>query len=78
MWAPPSRQGGFCGEIDMTVQHTRILVLVAVVIGLSTLLPSSHLHAQRTLDEWRALAEQGDVEEQYGLAQLYRTGQGIP
>ena len=33
---------------------------------------------QTAFKEWKPLAEQGDVDAQYNLAQMYRNGQGVP
>ena len=33
---------------------------------------------QTALQEWRPLAEQGDAYAQYNLAELYKTGKGVP
>ena len=33
---------------------------------------------QTAFKEWKPLAEQGDVDAQYNLAQMYRMGQGVP
>ena len=40
--------------------------------------PSTPLQAQPTLDELRALAEQGDAVAQFNLAVLYGSGGGVP
>ncbi len=45
----------------MAVHHAR--VLAAVLIGISVLGSSTRLQAQQTLDELRALAEQGDATQ---------------
>ena len=67
----------------MTVHHARIIALAAVLIGISALVPSTHLHAQQpladsTLDEVRALAEQGDADAQFNLGIMYANGRGVP
>ena len=66
----------------MTVHHARIIALAAVLIGISALVPSTHLHAQQpladlTLDELRALAEQGDADAQFNLGVMYANGEGV-
>ena len=33
---------------------------------------------QTALQEWRPLADQGDVDAQYNLALMYLNGQGVP
>ena len=56
----------------MMVHHARIVILAAVLIGISAIVPGTRLHAQQppaelAIDELRELAEQGDAEAQYEL-----------
>ena len=65
----------------MTVHQTRALVLAAVLIGIGAI-ASTSLHAQqtlaeRTLDELRVLAEQGDAVAQFNLGLIYLDGLGV-
>ena len=67
----------------MAFHHTRVLALAAVLVGISAIGPSTHLHAQQTLDELpidelRALAEQGDAEARHRLGVMYFAGLGVP
>ena len=62
----------------MTVHDARVIALAAVLIGISALGPSTRLDAQQTLDELRALAEQGNTEAQFNLGVMYANGQGVP
>ena len=55
-----------------------VLALVAVLASVSALGLSTSLQAQPTLDELRALAEQGDPVAQVNLAALYGSGEGVP
>ena len=59
--------------------YARVIALAALLVGLSTLVPTTHLHAQQLLgemplDEVRALAEQGDASAQIRLGGAYATG----
>ena len=56
------------------VHSIRILALV----GIAALGASTHVQAQPTLDEVRALAEQGDAAAQYTLGYAYASGQDTP
>ena len=62
----------------MTVHRARVLVLAAVLVGISALVLSARLHAQQPLDELRLLAEQGDAWAQATLGFRYRYGDGVP
>ncbi len=62
----------------MTVHDARVIAVAAVLIGISVLVPRTRLDAQQTLDELRALAEQGDTEAQFDLGVRYANGQGAP
>ena len=55
-----------------------MIVLAAVLVGSSAHVSVTRLHAQYTLDEQRALAEQGDSGAQYGVGYRYWVGQGLP
>ena len=58
----------------MTVHRARVIVLAAVVVGTSTLIPI--VHARQTLDEQRTAAERGDPVAQLGVGYRYWVGQG--
>ena len=65
----------------MTVHQARIVPLAAVLIGISGLVPSTRLHAQRApqpLDELRALADQGAAEAQRSFGDRHWLGWGVP
>ena len=63
----------------MTVHHAPVIALFAVVIGISALVSmQACTGAQQTLDELRALAEQGDAEAQHFLGLTYADGRGVP
>ena len=71
----------------MTVHPTRVIVLVAVLVSISTACTESdQVQAQPTpselyelpLDELRPLAEQGDVGAQTTLGLRYMIGDGVP
>ena len=70
----------------MTVHQARVLVLAAVLVGISALAPNPHLQAQQPVheylrdhfDEVRALAEQGVAEAQSALGYAYLEGLGVP
>ena len=63
----------------MTVHQVRIITLAAVLIGIGALVPmEACTGAQLTLDEQRALAEQGDAEVQQSLGRMYANGEGVP
>ena len=64
----------------MTLHHPRVLAVAAVLIGISALvLMEACAGAPQTLDEQRALAEQGDVEMQVRLGGFYEFGNnGVP
>ncbi len=67
----------------MTVHHARGIALAAVLVGISALVLSSSVRAQRPfselpLNELRALAEQGNEDAQGALAFLYANGEGVP
>ena len=64
------------GGTDMTVHHIRIATLAAVLVGISALSLTPRLHAQQTLDELRALADQGAAEAQHSLGLFYENGLG--
>ena len=61
----------------MTVHHARIIALAAVLVGISALAPTTRLHAQQTLDELLALADQGSAAAQYSLGLMYDEGLGV-
>ena len=52
--------------------------LAVVLVGISTLGPSTRLQAQSTIDELRTQAEQGDAVAQFNLAVLYGSGESVP
>ena len=58
--------------------HTRVLASVAVLIGISALVPCQRLHAAQSLDELREAAETGDAAAQSDLGYRYWRGQGTP
>ena len=62
----------------MTVHDARVVDLADVLVGISPLVPGTRLDPQQTLDEPRALAEQGDTEEQFNLGVTYANGHGVP
>ena len=67
----------------MTVHHARAIALAAVLVGITALVPGTRLQALQTLnelslDELRALAEQGDAEAQFSLGIMYDSGRGVP
>ena len=64
----------------MTVHHARVITLAAVLVGISAIvLLGACAGAPATLDEQRALAEQGDVEMQVRLGGFYEFGNnGVP
>ena len=67
----------------MTVHPARVIVLVAVLVGISAVCPDPRLHAQQpvnelSLDELRVLAEQGNAEAQNTLGFRYLDGDGVP
>ena len=69
------------GGTGMTVHHARVVALAAVLVGISSVGPSTRIHAQRplyqlALEELRELAEQGDVGAQYHLANRYSVSFG--
>ena len=51
-----------------------VVALTAVLVVVIALAPGTHLHAQLPLDELRALAEQGDADEQFNLGLRYADG----
>ncbi len=59
------------------VRHARIIALAVGLVGISALALTTRLHAQQTLDELRALAEQGDVNAQFNLGVRYGDGRGV-
>ena len=65
------------GGPDQTGHHARVLVLAAVLVGISAFVPT-RLQAQPTLDELRAQAEQGHAVAQFNLAVLYGSGESVP
>ena len=63
----------------MTVHQARVVVLAAILIGISALVPlPACTGAQQTLDELCAQAEQGDADAQSNLGVMYANGQGVP
>ena len=67
----------------MTVHRARVLVLAAVLVGITALSPYTRVLTQQTvddlqLDELRALAEQGNANAQTNLGVRYANGQGVP
>ena len=62
----------------MTVHRARVIALAIVVTGISALVPDTRLLAAQSLDDIRALAEQGVAEAQFSLAVLYGSGEGVP
>ena len=61
----------------MTVHYARVIALAAVLVGLGACGGSERTEAQQTLDELRALADQGDAEAQFNLGVMYGTGRGV-
>ncbi len=64
----------------MTVHHARVIALAVVLVGISALILSPSVRAQQPvselpLDELRARAEQGDVDAQFNLGELFNIGQ---
>ncbi len=59
------------GGTGVRIHHARVLAVAVVLIGISALGPDIRLHAeqpldeQQTIDELRALAEQGDAATQF-------------
>ena len=65
----------------MTMHQAPTLIcsaLATVLIGVSALVPSTHLQAQAPSEDLHRLAEQGDAGAQFNLAVLYGSGQGVP
>ena len=66
----------------MTDPYARVIALAALLVGLSTLVPTTHLHAQQLLgemplDEVRALAEEGDASAQHSLGVIHANGRDL-
>ena len=73
-------------------RETRMRLLKAITVGLMLAAPVGAVAQDfdkglaaadagdyaTALTEWRPLAEQGDANAQYNLAELYNTGQGVP
>ena len=69
--------------LSASVHHARVIVVAAVLIGISAVGPSTRLHAQQppaelAIDELRELAEQGDAEAQAYLGFRYSIGSDVP
>ena len=60
----------------LPARRLRHVPLAAVTLGIIVL--ATLTHAQRDVDELRALAEQGNAAAQFNLARLYVTGTGVP
>ena len=65
-------------QTQMTAHSARVVVLVAVLIGGSALVPSGRVQTAQPLDELRELAEQGDAAAQSDLGYVYWQGRGVP
>ena len=69
--------------LSESVHRARVIALAAVLVGITTLVPGTRLHAQQPLnelplDEVRVLAEQGDAAAQTNLGVRYRFGFDVP
>ena len=65
----------------MRVHHARVITVAAVLAGIGTLFPITHLHAQTSgevrAQELRVRAEQGDAVAEYTLGLMYADGDGV-
>ena len=65
----------------MMVRHPHVGAVAVLLVGICTLAPVTHLHAQTSgeirAQELRVRAEQGDAVAEYTLALMYADGDGV-
>ena len=61
------------GALAVTVHHARVVAVAVLLLGMGACGDS-----ERTVEEMRALAEQGDAEAQFNLGLMYRAAEGVP